>query len=98
VSFRVYLANYGPNAADNVVLTAHTPTNATFASATQDNAQDSGCVNSGGDTTCSLGSLARGTKTAFTFTYHVSGSATVGSAVVFAADVTTSTDQRSTRD
>lgn len=102
ITFNIYLINYGPDSAENVVVTDDVPANTTFVSevASDPNFQ---CTNpqpgdTSGTTTCSIDSLPRGSKVKFSITYNVNSGTPVGTVIGNVAQVVTSTSQRSTRD
>lgn len=96
VSFTFYLLNTGPNAAENVVLTAADPANTTFVSdATSDPNLD--CANDTGTTTCTMASLASNAEVKISLTYTVGAGTPVKTVIMSEATVTTTTAQRSTR-
>jgi uncharacterized repeat protein (TIGR01451 family) len=73
VSYTVTVANTGPSAAANVVLTDATPANTTFVSATQTSGPAFNCT---GTLSCSIASLPAGSTATFVLVYNVSPSAT----------------------
>lgn len=102
ITVNLYLVNYGPDSAENVVLTDIVPANTTFVS---EAASDPGfqCTNpdpgaTSGTTTCSIDSLPRGSKVKFSITYNVNAGTPVGTIIGNVAQVVTTTQQRSLRD
>lgn len=98
VTFAVYLINYGPDAAEDVEVTADVPSNTTFVSEVNTNPGFS-CTNpsgGAGTSTCTIASLPRGAKVLFSFTYHVNGGASPGSQIQHTTNISTVTAQRST--
>ena len=96
VSFTFYLENAGPNAADDVVVTAADPANATFVSdATSDPNLD--CTNDTGTTTCTMASLASNAAVKISLTYNVGAGTPVKTVIGIEGSVTTTTALRSTR-
>ena len=100
VTFILYLANLGPDAAQDVEVTNDSPANTTFVSATSSDANfDCTGVSAGGTgtTTCSGDSLANGDAVKFAMTYKVNSGTPLKTVITNIAEAATSTTQRSTR-
>lgn len=90
LSVTIFIANNGPNAAQNVVLTDHVPVSASFVSITQNDGPAFNCTNSGNTTTCARASFAKDAKASFTVVYNV-GSQTPDASISTPAEIASAT-------
>ncbi|HEX8173570.1 MAG TPA: PxKF domain-containing protein [Pyrinomonadaceae bacterium] len=73
--FSLWLANNGPDTAQDVHVTQQVPTNLTYVSATSESGPNFTCTESGGVVDCTVASLPNGQKATFTLNYTVNGGA-----------------------
>ncbi len=101
VTFTVYLANLGPDPAEDVAVTDDVPADTTFVSAVSSDANFTCAgvsLGGTGTTTCSAASLAAGDEVKFEMTFKVNSGTALKTIITNIAEVTTTTPQRSTRD
>jgi uncharacterized repeat protein (TIGR01451 family) len=93
ITYTIVVANAGPNAASNVVLTDALPANTTFVSLTPPSGWTvtTPSVGGSGTITASNASLASGASASFSVAVAVSGSAASGSTISNTASVSSST-------
>lgn len=97
IPYDITLANAGPDAAGNVVLTDVLPAQVTFVSFVQNSGPSLSCaplppVGSAGTITCTAVSFASGAIATFTLTTHLSAGATSGTFVSNTATVSSQND------
>ncbi|HBB89352.1 MAG TPA: hypothetical protein DC047_17240 [Blastocatellia bacterium] len=107
VIFTVFVANGGPDPAENVEVRDAIPANTTFFSEAHSDASFT-CTNPStgagpsdgpeGRSSCTTASLARGAKVKFTFTYKVDLGTPVKTEILNVAQASSSTPQRTTSD
>jgi hypothetical protein len=97
-TFKLYVVNNGPNAAQDVSITHVVPANATLVPSTAENpnpTQDAGpgfsCTTVNGLTTCTIASLPARSKSLFTFVYDIDNGATKGTVLAAQTAATSST-------
>ncbi|HST53265.1 MAG TPA: immunoglobulin-like domain-containing protein, partial [Pyrinomonadaceae bacterium] len=102
VTYRIFVHNNGPDAAQNVRFSDATPPNTTFVSFTQDDGPAFTCtppaVGSAGTTNCTRSSLLKGESATFTAVYLVSTGIADGGDLTDTLTVNTDTFDRHTAD
>lgn len=96
-TFKLYVENRGPDAAQNVQFTQPVPANATFVSESQDEGAQFTCTNPGlgelGTTTCTIASQPAYDKAIFTFVYKVDAGAAKGTVISTQAEASSTTTE-----
>lgn len=94
-AFHLFVANNGPDAAQNVVLTDNVPANTTFVAIVQSSGPTFSCsapaVGATGTITCTIASLARGDSATFDLAYTVNPSAPVGTVITNTVTISSDT-------
>lgn len=94
-SFQIYVQNYGPDSALNVVLTDVVPPNTTFVAMVQTNGPTFTCTTplpgSTGTVSCTRSSLARGDSATFDFAYTVDVGTATGTVITNTATISSDT-------
>lgn len=94
-TFQIYVKNYGPNNAQNVVITDVVPANTTFGGMIQTAGPTFSCtvpaVGGTGTVTCDRSSLAAGDSASFDFAYQVNPGTPTGTIITNTATVSSDT-------
>ncbi|MEM7114356.1 MAG: fibronectin type III domain-containing protein [Chloroflexota bacterium] len=86
VTYTIEVTNYGPNSADNVVVTDTLPGTVNFVSATPDNATS--CTHNSGTITCALGPLNNSDVVVITVVVSTTQPGTINNSVTMTSDAT----------
>lgn len=98
LTYTVVLFNYGPDAAQNVVLTDDIPANTTFVSIVQNTGPIFTCTGNSTTTTCTIPSMAANTFAIFAITYNVASATPDATVITNTASVTNTVTDRNTDD
>lgn len=98
VTYNVVLFNYGPDAAQNVVLTDDIPANTTFVSIVQNTGPIFTCTGNSTTTTCTIPSMPANTFAIFAITYNIGSSTADATVISNTATVTNTVNERNADD
>lgn len=93
LTIRTVVTNFGPDDATGVVLTEEVPSNATFVSETQTGSFGFTCIDPApggtGTTSCTGGTIPKGSQAEFIFVYAINGTAPKGTLIASLAEADT---------
>ncbi|HEX8000774.1 MAG TPA: immunoglobulin-like domain-containing protein [Pyrinomonadaceae bacterium] len=98
ITYTIVVFNYGPDAAQNVVLTDDIPANTTFVSSGQNTGPVFNCTNNTATTTCTLASMPANTFSILTFTYNVVSATPTDTVITNRAEITNDHNDRNLGD
>lgn len=98
VTYTAVIFNYGPDAAQNVVLTTDIPANTTLVSSGQITGPVFTCTSTTATTTCTLTSMPADSFSIVTFTYTVNSTTPSGTVITSRAEVANDTADRNLGD
>jgi len=91
--YLVAVANNGPDAAEDVLLTVPAPNDTTYDSSGQESGPTFNCTQSGNASTCTIASLDAGSTAEFSFVYRVNTGVANSAEVINTATVASDTEE-----